>query len=141
MSTRHGSIKASNSALYREIEMLTLWLIGVGTRVPRGERMLQVMAEQLMQTLMDAQAACASALLQSEPSAKLEYISALRLDMTLVQSTVKTWLEWSSQGGQSVRILTPKQHVSFLRMMTSIGSQIHGWEVSLERRLGNKDPE
>lgn len=139
MSTRHGTSKASNSALYREIELLTVWLIGVGTRIPRGERMLQVMAEQLMQTLMDAQAACASALLLSDVSAKLEYISALRLDMTLVQSVVKTWLEWSSQGGQSVRILTPKQHASFLRSMTSIGSQMHGWEVSLRRRLETPD--
>lgn len=135
MSTRHASKKASSSPLYREIELMMVWLIGVGNRVPKGNRMLMIVAEHMMESLMDALVACASALMTSDQRAKMEYLCAMKTDMTLVQTSVNIMFEWSSQEGQSVRVVNPKQHASFLRSMTSIGSQMAGWMASIERKL------
>lgn len=130
--------KASNASLYREIELLTTWLVGVGTRIPKGERMIQVLAERLMSTLIDALEDCCYAYVCNETSAKLESLSALRTDMTSVQTIVKVMFEWSSQQGQSVRIISKKQHAHFLQSMTSIGSQIGRWQTSLEAKDNSK---
>lgn len=100
MGARQKVRKASDSSLYREIELLMIWLIGVGDRIPKGSPTLLTTAKTLMETLADALTSCGGAYLTPDLTLRRDYLSALQLDMTVVQSIVKVWFEWSSQHGQ-----------------------------------------
>lgn len=139
MGARQKVRKASDSSLYREIELLMIWLIGVGDRIPKGSPTLLITAKTLMETLADALTSCGGAYLTPDLTLRRDYLSALQLDMTVVQSIVKVWFEWSSQHGQTVRLVSREQHAHFLRSMTKIGMEMTGWRISTEKAIANRD--
>lgn len=61
MGARQKVRKASDSSLYREIELLMIWLIGVGDRIPKGSPTLLTTSKTLMETLADALTSCGGA--------------------------------------------------------------------------------
>lgn len=129
-------MKASQSSLYRALENLYIWCLETSLRVPKTHA-LQHTAVQLLDEMGDALTACALALqTQSDDvKARLELIDVLIVHLTKVRTLTKVWFEWSSREGQSVRIISRKQHGTLLLLMENIGRQIGAWRAKTASKV------
>lgn len=124
-------MKPSQSSIYRKLEHLHLNLMFVVDRVPKGSLSINIQANRLINECIDAITACSMALLSNNKESKLELIDIIVLHMSNIKSITKIWFEWSSSAGNTIRLISEKQHAEYLRDMTEIGLQIKGWRNSI----------
>ena len=127
-------MKASQSSIYRQIELLSLWGVRVANRTPKDFGLREMVSTMIRETL-DALRACALALQEKDLHSRLTLIDTLIYHLTLVKSTSKVLIEWSSQNGQTVRIISEKQRQELLKAMTQLSYDIGKWRSSTAAKL------
>lgn len=127
-------MKPSQSSVYRQLELLSLWSVRVGNRVPNDFGLREI-TSTMIREILDALRACALALQERDIRSRLTLIDTLIYHLTLAKSTSKVLIEWSSQNGQTVRIISERQRQELLKMMTQIGYDIGRWRSKTAQSL------
>lgn len=127
-------MKASQSSIYRQIELLSLWSVRVANRTPKDFGLREIVST-MIRDVLDALRACALALQEKDLHSRLALIDTLIYHLTLVKSTSKVLIEWSSQNGQTIRVISEKQRQELLKTMTQLGYDIGRWRSSTAAKL------
>lgn len=127
-------MKPSQSSVYRQLELLSLWSVRVGNRVPNDFGLREI-TSTMIREILDALRACALALQEKDIRSRLTLIDTLIYHLTLVKSTSKVLIEWSSQNGQTTRIISERQRQELLKAMTQIGYEIGRWRTKTAQNL------
>lgn len=127
-------MQPSQSSIYRQLELLSLWSVRVANRTPKDFG-LREMVGAMIREILDAIRACALALQEHDAKSRLTLIETLAYHLTLVKSTSKVLIEWSSQKGQTIRIISVPQRQELLRMMTQLGQDIGRWRNKTAQNL------
>lgn len=127
-------MQPSQSSIYRQLELLSLWSVRVANRTPKDFG-LREMVGTMIREILDAIRACALALQEHDVRARLTLIDTLVYHLTLVKSTSKVLVEWSSQKGQTIRIISEPQRQELLRTMTQLGQDIGRWRNKTAQNL------
>lgn len=127
-------MQPSQSSIYRQLELLSLWSVRVANRTPKDFG-LREMVGAMIREILDAIRACALSLQEHDVRARLTLIDTLVYHLTLVKSTSKVLVEWSSQKGQTIRIISEPQRQELLRMMTQLGQDIGRWRNKTAQNL------
>lgn len=127
-------MKPSQSSVYRQLELLSLWSVRVGNRVPNDFGLREI-TSTMIREILDALRACALALQEKDMRSRLTLIDTLIYHLTLVKSTSKVLIEWSSQNGQTTRIISERQRQELLKSMTQIGYEIGRWRTKTAQNL------
>lgn len=127
-------MQPSQSSIYRQLELLSLWSVRVANRTPKDFGLREV-AGTMIREILDAIRVCALALQERDAKSRLTLIDTLAYHLTLVKSTSKVLIEWSSQKGQTIRIISESQRQELLRMMTQLGQDIGRWRNKTAQNL------
>lgn len=127
-------MKPPQSSVYRQLELLSLWSVRVGNRVPNDFGLREV-TSTMIREILDALRACALALQEKDIRSRLTLIDTLIYHLSLVKSTSKVLIEWSSQNGQTTRIISERQRQELLKAMTQIGYEIGRWRTKTAQNL------
>ena len=127
-------MKASQSSIYRQIELLSLWSVRVANITPKDFGLREIVSTMIREVL-DALRACALALQEKDLHSRLTLIDTLIYHLTLVKSTSKVLIEWSSQNGQTIRVISEKQRQELLKTMTQLSYDIGRWRSSTAAKL------
>lgn len=127
-------MKPSQSSVYRQLELLSLWSVRVGNRVPNDFGLREI-TSTMIREILDALRACALALQEKDMRSRLTLIDTLIYHLTLVKSASKVLIEWSSQNGQTTRIISERQRQELLKAMTQIGYEIGRWRTKTAQNL------
>lgn len=127
-------MKPSQSSVYRQLELLSLWSVRVGNRVPNDFGLREI-TSTMIREILDALRACALALQEKDMRSRLTLIDTLIYHLTLVKSMSKVLIEWSSQNGQTTRIISERQRQDLLKAMTQIGYEIGRWRTKTAQNL------
>jgi hypothetical protein len=127
-------MKPSQSSVYRQLELLSLRSVRVGNRVPNDFGLREI-TSTMIREILDALRACALALQEKDMRSRLTLIDTLIYHLTLVKSTSKVLIEWSSQNGQTTRIISERQRQELLKAMTQIGYEIGRWRTKTAQSL------
>lgn len=127
-------MRPSQSSVYRQLELLSLWSVRVGNRVPNDFGLREI-TSTMIREILDALRACALALQEKDTRSRLTLIDTLIYHLTLVKSTSKVLIEWSSQNGQTTRIISERQRQELLKAMTQIGYEIGRWRTKTAQNL------
>lgn len=127
-------MQPSQSSIYRQLELLSLWSVRVANRTPKDFG-LREMVGAMIREILDAIRSCALALQERDAKSRLTLIDTLAYHLTLVKSTSKVLIEWSSQKGQTIRIISESQRQELLRMMTQLGQDIGRWRNKTAQNL------
>ena len=111
-----------------------MWSVRVGNRVPNDFGLREV-TSTMIREILDALRACALALQEKDIRSRLTLIDTLIYHLTLVKSTSKVLIEWSSQNGQTTRIISERQRQELLKAMTQIGYEIGRWRTKTAQNL------
>lgn len=127
-------MKPSQSSIYRQLELLSLWSVRVANRTPKDFGLREIVSSMIREAL-DAIRACALALQENDITSRLTLIDTVIYHLTMVKSISKVLIEWSSQNGQTVRVISEKQRIELLRVMTQLGHDIGRWRNSTAAKL------
>lgn len=111
-----------------------MWSVRVGNRVPNDFGLREI-TSTMIREILDALRACALALQEKDMRSRLTLIDTLIYHLTLVKSTSKVLIEWSSQNGQTTRIISERQRHELLKAMTQIGYEIGRWRTKTAQNL------
>ena len=78
--------------------------------------------------LLEATTACAIALTTNDMPARLELIDTMIWHLALCNTAVSQLYTYSSQNGQSDRVVSQVQYANYLEKMKSLKDQISGWK-------------
>lgn len=139
-------MKASQSSIYRAIELTLLDLIPMSLRIPQIA-MLKRLADRLTDELVDALAATAMALTTVSLGDRASLIELIFLHLQNADTIVRTMHEWSSMYGQTghigkrdqpgiepefakpqIRLISKRQYARYLKSMHTIYRQLNGWK-------------
>lgn len=122
------------SSLYREIQSLHSWLIGVCGNMPKNV-CLDELTRLMTRCLVEAQTACGCAIEEKDNEEKLKFMEVVGVNILNVQSITKTLYDYSVSNTKSTRIISNKQRVQLLDKMHSIESQIGKFSNSIRTRI------
>ena len=117
----------SQSSIYRGLEDLMQWYLPVGVKMPKVDA-LQNMGNFFQNNLLEATTACAIALETNDMAARLELINTMIWHLSLCNTAVSQLYTFSSQKGQSVRVVSQVQYANYLEKLKSLKDQISGWK-------------
>lgn len=127
----------NQAPLYHDLEELDLWAMEMCDRLPKGMFSVQHRGIELLHEITEAKTACDMAYQTTNLEERMELLAALTYHLTNVKSVTKILYLWSSRTGQTVRLISIKQHGAQLQIMTKIGSQLGRWMKSTEASLAS----
>lgn len=89
---------------------------------------LQNMGNFFKNNLLEATTACAIALATDDMAARLELINTMIWHLSLCNTAVGQLYTFSSQNGQSVRVVSQVQYANYLEKLKKLKDQISGWK-------------
>ena len=113
-------MQPSQASIYRATERLLHFAIGVAERLPKSLP-YKVLGERMIVEIMECLDCIVLAFQVKKGSARLEFINALIMRMTSVNTTFRAFVE--NRNSQ----LSQKQHEEFLRLITAISTQAGAW--------------
>lgn len=119
-------MKAEQSSLYRRLELLHLWCFEALENAPRNPFVhadIRLLAENVMQ----AQSAVAMALNCDNPKQKFDFLDVVVMSMTNIKSITKVLTQYSSSSERGNHIISKKQRIRLLDIMTHIGNELGSW--------------
>ena len=133
-SGKRNKMNPSQSSIYRDLELLMLWYLPVGNKLPKA-RAVQYLGDKIQENIMDAMTACAIALNTSDMASRLELIDMMVWHLTTCKSAFKVLHEWTSKDRQKVRVITEVECLNFTERMNSLKRQIGGWRKKTAESL------
>ena len=103
------------------------WYLPIGFKMPKVDA-LQNMGNFFQKNLLEAMTACAVALDTSDMTARMEFINAMVWHLALCNTAVSQLYTFSSQKGQSVRVVSQVQYANYLERLKRLKDQIKGWK-------------
>lgn len=131
-------MKADQSSLYRQLEMLHLWCLETFENAPK-QPMMQADIRLLAENIVQAQSAVAIALNTAEVKQRLDFLDVVVMSMTNVKSITKVLTEYSSSSERGNRVITKQQRVRMLDIMTRIGTELSRWRGKTVAMIINED--
>ena len=121
-------MKAEQSSLYRNIELLHLWCIETFHNVPNQPFVLEDI-HLLAENVVQAQSVVGMALNAESDMQRLDLLDVVVMSMTNVKSITKVLTEYTYAAGAGHRchIISRNQRVAFLNAMTQIGAELGRW--------------
>lgn len=111
-------MKPTQASIYRAVERLLQFSIGVTERLPKSLP-FRVLGECLIVDLKDSLDYIVLAFQAPQGVERLRCIDNLILRMTSVKTTFRTFL--------NAKVVSPKQHSQFLVLITNVGTQAGAW--------------
>ena len=131
-------MKADQSSLYRQLEMLHLWCLETFENAPK-QPMMQADIRLLAENIVQAQSAVAIALNTAEVKQRFDFLDVVVMSMTNVKSITKVLTEYSSSSERGNRVITKQQRVRMLDIMTRIGTELSRWRGKTVAMIINED--
>lgn len=119
-------MKAEQSSLYRNLEILHLWALETFANAPK-EQGVRVNVKIIIESIIDAQTAIAIALNCENLKQKFDLLDVVVMNMTKIKSCTKVLTEYSSGSEKANRIITKKQRIRLLDIMSQIGTELGRW--------------
>lgn len=119
-------MKADQSSLYRQLEMLHLWCLETFENAPK-QPMMQADIKLLAENIMQAQSAVALALNTADIKQRLDFLDVVLMSMTNVKSITKVLTEYSAHSDKGCRVISKQQRVRMLDIMTVVGNELGRW--------------
>ncbi len=117
----------SQSSIYRGLELLMQWYLPIGVKMPKVDA-LQNMGNFFQKNLMEAMTACAIALDSYDMTARLEFINTMIWHLALCNTAVGQLYAFSSQRGQTVRVIGQVQYANYLESWKKLKDEIGRWK-------------
>lgn len=131
---KRNKMNPSQSSIYRDLELLMLWYLPVGNKLPKA-RSVQYLGDKIQDSISDAMTACAIALNTSDLASRLELIDMMVWHLTTCKSMFKVLCEWQSKDRQKVRVITDVECLNFTETMNSLKRQLGGWRKKTAESL------
>lgn len=130
-------MKAEQSSLYRTLETLHLWCLETFENSPK-QPMMQADIKILAENIVQAQSAVAIALNTENPIQKFDLLDVVVMSMTNVKSITKVITEYSSRSNRGNRVISKKQRVCLLEIMTRIGTELGCWRNKTAAKINEQ---
>ena len=130
-------MQPSQSSIYRDLELLMLWYIPIGNKLPKTTA-LQNIGNYIQESISDALTSCAVALNTSDKASRLEFIDMIVWNLTKCKSNFMVLHQWSSQKDQKIRAITDVQCLNFTERMADLKRQIGGWRKKTVNSLNDQ---
>lgn len=127
-------MRPAQSSLYREIQSLHIWCLNACSNLPNNA-VLHEEVRILVEKLVEAETACALAVLTSDMARRLQYLDVVELDILNVQTSTKVLYEYSVSNPKNTRVFSIKQRADLLDKMHSIGKQLNSWRNSTQAKI------
>jgi len=111
-------MKPSQASIYRAVERLLHYSIGVAERLPKSLP-YRVMGERMVSDILNGLDYIVLAFQAQEGEPRLQCIDALILHLTSVKTTYRAFV--------NMKVISPKQLNQFLRLITVVGTQAGAW--------------
>ena len=121
-------MSAQQYPLYRALELLHKWYLPIGNKMPKLEA-LQNLGREFQRNLLEATTACAVAIKTppNQPQSRLELMDMMAWHLDICKTTINLLYEFSSQKGQTIRVVSELQYENFIEKMKDIQDQLSGW--------------
>lgn len=103
------------------------WYLPIGVKMPKVDA-LQNMGNFFQKNLMEAMTACAIALDSYDMTARLEFINTMIWHLALCNTAVGQLYTFSSQRGQTVRVIGQVQYANYLESWKKLKDEIGRWK-------------
>ena len=103
------------------------WYLPIGMKMPKVDA-LQNLGNFFQNNLLEATTACAIALASNDMTARLDLINAMIWHLSLCNTAVSQLYEFSSQTGQTVRVVSQVQYANYLEKLDKLKKEISGWK-------------
>ena len=121
-------MNAQQSQLYRDLELLMLWYLPIGNKMPKLQA-VQNLGNDLQINLIDAMSACDIALNTSDISSRLELIDIMISHLSKVNANFRILHEFSTKQHEGqAPIITNLQFENYLERFARIKRQIGAWK-------------
>lgn len=120
-------MKATQSSLYRKIEMILIWALPVLDRLPKSLS-FQELGKKALADITDSLDLISFALKAERGKARLAYIDALIVRMADLKTIIRSFRMISKI--REPRILTLDQYTVFIDLLRNISSEIGRWRAS-----------
>lgn len=120
-------MNAQQSSLYRDLEILMIWYIPIGGKLPKLQS-LQNLGNNFQDNLISAMSACDMALNSSQMATRLDLISIAMSHLSQCNAVFRILHEYSNHNPGKAPLITNVQFANYLERMTSIKRQIGAWK-------------
>ena len=103
------------------------WYLPIGMKLPKAEA-LQNLGNFFQNNLLEAITSCAIALDTYDMTARLELINTMIWHLALCNTAVGQLYTFSSQDGQTVRVISQVQYANYLESLEKLKDEISGWK-------------
>lgn len=121
-------MSAQQYPLYRALELLHKWYLPIGNKMPKLEA-LQNLGREFQRNLLEATTACSVAIKTppNKPESRIELMDMMAWHLDVCRTTINLLYEFSSEKGQTIRVISKMQYENFLEKMEDINGQLSGW--------------
>ena len=131
-------MKATQSSLYRQMELLHLWCLETFENAPKNP-IIQEDVSSINRAVIEAASAIEIALNTENVVQRLDFIDVFVLKMTEVKFITKGLTEYSSNNTQGRRVISKNQRVNLLNIMTQIGDELGRWRNSTLSKIKSNE--
>ena len=121
-------MSAQQYPLYRALELLHKWYLPIGNKMPKLEA-LQNLGREFQRNLLEATTACSVAIKTppNQPQARIELMDMMAWHLDICKTAINLLYEFSSEKGQTIRVVSELQYENFIEKMKDIQDQLSGW--------------
>ena len=119
-------MKAEQSSLYRQLELLHLWCLDTFDNAPKGV-MISRDIEKIVDAVTDAASTVAIALNTEEAGQRMDMLDIVVLRLTEFKFLTRGLTEFSSNMTRGKHVISKSQRVRMLDIMTQIGNELGRW--------------
>lgn len=132
-------MKAEQSAIYRSFERLNLWALKTFANAPK-QPAVEADIRIVMENIAQAMSAVAVALDLPDGKQKHDLLDVVVYNITIIKSITKTFSEYS-EDASGVRVISRKQRVPLIELITDISNQLGRWRNKVARALAASEPQ
>lgn len=127
-------MKAEQSSVYRQLEMLHLWCLETFDNAPKNVG-VQEDVKIIVNAIVEAQTAVHIALVTEALKQRLDFLDVVVMNMTKVKTITKVLSEYSSDVERGKHVISKKARVRLLDIMTQIGNDLGRWRNSTIQQM------
>lgn len=123
---RKNLVKADQSSIYRQLELLHLWCLETFENAPK-QPMVQADIRILADNIVQAQSAVAMALNTADIKQRFDLLDVVVVSMTNIKSITKVLTEYAPGSGRGSHVISKSERVRLLDIMTRVGNELGRW--------------
>ena len=127
-------MKAEQSSVYRQLEMLHFWCLDTFDNAPKNTG-VQEDVKIIVNAIVEAQTAVHLALVTEALRQRLDFLDVVVMNMTKVKTITKVLSEYSSSAERGKHVISKKARVRLLDIMNQIGNDLGRWRNSTLQQM------